>query len=132
MKRRIENVRRWMPVLLMVLVLPAQSLADEEISIDCAKAMGMVELKYCSGEAYRLADEDLNSMWKSVTAGLEKNFKRTLIEAQRAWITFRDRNCEAETFHSQGTTGYMVNYDVCLERMTRHRTEELRTLLEAN
>ena len=74
----------------------------------------------------------MNHTWQTFTNGLEPNFKKFLTEAQRAWITFRDRNCDAETFLSRGGTGYISFYDRCLERMTRHRTEELRALLELN
>ncbi|MBF0401572.1 MAG: DUF1311 domain-containing protein [Magnetococcales bacterium] len=111
---------------------PTQARADANIAIDCAKPMGTVEEKYCTGEAYRAADADLNQSWATFTSGLEPGFKQALIEAQRAWVTYRDRNCDAETFLARGGTGYISFYNLCLERMTRQRTEVLRTLLEPN
>jgi uncharacterized protein YecT (DUF1311 family) len=122
----------WLLFFTSWLLFTAPLLANEEISIDCAKAMGAVELKYCAAQAYRLADEDLNHVWNSFSKDLPAEYKRELVEAQRAWVKFRDSNCNAETFLSRGGTGYIYYYDYCLERMTRYRTEELRNLLEEN
>jgi uncharacterized protein YecT (DUF1311 family) len=48
--------------------------------------------------------------------------------AQRLWIQYRDANCEAEReMYSGGSAASMVRL-ACLEAMTRHRTEELRTM----
>ncbi|MBF0187911.1 MAG: DUF1311 domain-containing protein [Magnetococcales bacterium] len=116
----------------LCLALPSLLRADPPVRIDCEKAYNTVEMKYCAGEALKRADEDLNSSWVLLTRDLDPGFKQSLVAAQRAWITFRDRNCEAETYLSRGGTGYTLFYDICLERMTRQRTEALRTLLEEN
>ena len=132
MNQQSKKVEWLVPLFISTVLFAMQAMADEEISINCSEPKGTTEFKYCAGEAYRYADEDLNDTWKTFTSGLDPAFKKSLTEAQRAWITFRDRHCEAETFQSLGGTAYTAYYDNCLERMTRQRTEELRTLLEPN
>jgi uncharacterized protein YecT (DUF1311 family) len=132
MNRQIKNAGLWTLTLMIGVFFATQSWADEEISIDCAKAMGIAETRYCAAESYRMADEGLNHAWQTFTKDLEPQFKQSLVEAQQTWVLFRNLNCDAETFLSRGGTGYIGFYDNCLERMTRHRTEELRTILEPN
>lgn len=52
--------------------------------------------------------------------------KKELAEAQRAWITFRDRDCSAKyKFWDQGTVRGLV-YTSCRIEHTEQRTSELK------
>ena len=70
-----------------------------------------------------------------VTANLVRPLKpgevpaeETLRNAQRAWIPFRDRACEAESLAARGGTMQNQLYLMCLTRLTTRRTEDLRSL----
>ena len=53
-------------------------------------------------------------------------------DAQRAWIVFRDQACEAESLLARGGTMQPQLFHVCLARLTRQRTEDLRIFGEVN
>jgi uncharacterized protein YecT (DUF1311 family) len=94
----------------------------------------------CAEAAWRLADRELNTIWptiRSVVADTDdridpssKRWSRTVLNAQRAWITFRDANCEAARFMYAGGTNEALAYWACMERMTRERINELNLLVE--
>jgi uncharacterized protein YecT (DUF1311 family) len=49
-----------------------------------------------------------------------------LRDAQRAWIPFRDAACAAEAQIARGGTAMGFVTLLCLDRLTRARTEDLR------
>ena len=55
-----------------------------------------------------------------------------LRDAQRAWITYRDLACAAESTLVRGGSMEPLMYYSCLERETRSRTESLRIFGETN
>ena len=54
-----------------------------------------------------------------------------LRDAQRAWITFRDKTCEAEGFAMRGGTAEPIVVGFCLTRVTRERIGHLYGMLQA-
>jgi uncharacterized protein YecT (DUF1311 family) len=63
----------------------------------CKGAQSQVELNECSAAAYRDADQELNAFYSSVRKKLDQPDVTRLQDAQRAWITYRDKNCEADS-----------------------------------
>jgi len=59
-----------------------------------------------------------------------ENIKK-LSEAQQAWITYRDANCEADkTTYGTGVDGYGASL-LCKKRLTVERIKELRWIYDA-
>ena len=58
--------------------------------------------------------------------GEQEDLKEALREAQRAWIRFRDAECDFRTFSSRMGSIYPTLRAGCLEDLTRARTEQLR------
>jgi uncharacterized protein YecT (DUF1311 family) len=56
---------------------------------------------------------------------------RELVNAQRAWLKYRDANCQLHAVLHVKDTPSTVNSLTCLERMTRERAEEIENLLKA-
>ena len=101
-------------------------------SLNCSQPENTLESNACAQQSYEAADGDLNFTWKSMTRDLDRTVKRNLLQAQRTWIKFRDLHCTAEaSVYAGGSMANMIHLG-CLERMTRNRTEELRTMLESN
>jgi uncharacterized protein YecT (DUF1311 family) len=121
----------------VVLLLPATTRAQEA---NCAEPATQIDMNLCADRAWKLADEDLNlaygfakEMMATIDAGLpsdEQGAAKALTEAQRAWISFRDAGCAAEGFRVRGGSMEPMVVGQCLERVTRARTEELRSLGE--
>jgi uncharacterized protein YecT (DUF1311 family) len=54
-----------------------------------------------------------------------------LREAQRAWITFRDKACEAEGFAMRGGSAEPLLVYGCMRQLTEERTGHLTVMVQA-
>jgi uncharacterized protein YecT (DUF1311 family) len=54
-----------------------------------------------------------------------------LLKAQRAWIDYRDGQCEAEGFQARGGTMEPMLVAGCIANLTDQRTKELKQLEES-
>jgi uncharacterized protein YecT (DUF1311 family) len=125
---------RTIPVLL---ALAAPAAAQE---IDCSQAMAQQDLNICAERDWQEADQGLNAAYGEVVAMMQamdrdlpdylRGAEDALREAQRAWVTFRDANCEAAGFPMRGGSAEALLVYGCLRQMTLDRTEELRRLTE--
>jgi uncharacterized protein YecT (DUF1311 family) len=117
------------------------SVAAEDIcgaSAACDNESSNVEYIGCLSKLAEEQDKTLNQLFGQVKALTEEYDKvgtsapkitPAIRQAQRAWITFRDAQCEAEYDMAQGGTaggGYNAN---CLCTLTYHRNEDLRRFL---
>ncbi|NDG38531.1 MAG: DUF1311 domain-containing protein [Betaproteobacteria bacterium] len=75
----------------------------------------------------KLQDDRLNKAYKALSADLQPARKTQLLEAQRAWIKFRDTNC---SFYADPDGGSMarVSANDCVMRATTERARELEAL----
>lgn len=99
---------------------------------DCTAPATTADMVVCADQAYQAADGDLNHVWRTMRDHLTKDEKSLLLTAQRAWLKYRDANCDFAASPFAGGTIQPVIRLACLETMTRARTEELRTMLEQN
>jgi uncharacterized protein YecT (DUF1311 family) len=67
---------------------------------------------------------------KDLDAG-EKGAEKALLKAQRAWIDYRDGQCEAEGFQARGGTMEPMLVAGCIANLTDQRTKELKQLEES-
>lgn len=100
------------------------------IADDCEDKMTQMELNICAHEEYKKTDKELNVLYNKVTKKLNKKEKATLIKAQLNWIKFRDNHCEIYKLIYDGGSIMPLMYSKCLTELTKHRTEELKTLYE--
>ncbi|MEC4819270.1 MAG: lysozyme inhibitor LprI family protein [Scytonema sp. PMC 1069.18] len=107
-------------------VVLAETLAQK---VNCNKAVTTPELKYCSQLSYQAADKKLNQTYQKIIPTLNSEQRRSLISAQKAWIQFRDNNCNFETYASRGGTGYEIFRNGCLQRLTEQRTKDFENFL---
>ncbi|MGZ8370207.1 MAG: lysozyme inhibitor LprI family protein [Caulobacteraceae bacterium] len=82
---------------------------------------GMIQ---CIGAELAIQDARLNAAYKRVMAGLNTRQKTKLQAAQRAWLAFRDADCESKTDEDWGTLSRITANDCMLSR-TVERTIEL-------
>lgn len=118
------------------------ALAAGEPDVDCADPQTQPEMTYCAGIEYEDADGELNAIWPEVIAeakawdadlgdylkgsGIPSTVD-ALRAAQRAWITYRDAQCELESYEVLGGTAQPMVGSLCLARITRERTEMLKS-----
>lgn len=115
--------------------------ASAEDLPDCIDPQTQMEMTYCAHLDYEEADKDLNALWPSVVAAARQNDEyvgeqaksmgvpttlEALRSAQRAWITFRDSQCEYEAYEVFGGSAQPMVGSLCLARVTRQRIEVLK------
>jgi uncharacterized protein YecT (DUF1311 family) len=123
-----------------VVMMSIPALAQDTPEVDCDKAQTQVEMNYCAHVDWEEADAELNATYKVVRATLaerdsdlepdEVKAGTRLLDAQRAWITYRDAHCEVASFSARGGSMQSMLYSGCLATMTRQRTKELTALTE--
>lgn len=117
----------------------AQDSADD---VDCNNAISQKDMNFCARQAYEAADGDLNAdyqmaidYFRNLDEELTEDLKggeEALRKAQRAWIKYRDLTCEQERYQVRGGTMEPLIFLMCLERLTRARSEDLRIQFEEN
>lgn len=127
-----------------VLVLSAVSaVGQEQPTVDCKNAVTQMDMNICAGQDYDRADVDLNKIYKQAVAAMKAMDKElgeidaayvgaeeALKKAQRAWIGYRDGQCELAGFEARGGSMEPMLVSGCLAELTRKRTAELKQLLE--
>jgi uncharacterized protein YecT (DUF1311 family) len=128
-------------VILSALLLLSATADDP--SIDCDNQRYQVEMNYCAGKDYEVADVALNAQWKLTVATMRERDKTidrgydtqpthydALLAAQRAWLTYRDQHCLNEGFAARGGSMAPMLHSGCMARLTKARTAELQALVE--
>jgi uncharacterized protein YecT (DUF1311 family) len=101
-------------------------------AVDCANANDQATMNQCAGQAFKAADKELNTLYQQVTGRLKDNpdGKKLLVNAQRAWISFRDAECKFSASGVDGGSVYPLIYSDCLTAMTKTRVEALKQYLQ--
>lgn len=122
-------------LLLGALLCPSGLLAQES---DCAEAETQAEMTVCAALDFQDADAALNETYieardhmRALDETLDEDqagAEQALLQAQRAWISFRDLSCAAEgyAYHGGSIEPMVVNF--CLARLSSVRREDLAAL----
>lgn len=95
-------------------------------SPDGQSTAGMVQ---CAAAELEVQDRALNAAYRDLTSDMNPRQKANLVKAQRAWIAFRDADCQARYDPDWGTIS-TINANMCMLRRTVERTIELETFVE--
>ena len=133
-------MRAVVPLLGLLLISAASALAQEPPKVDCANATAQPDLNMCADQEYQAADAELNRTYKrAMTAGQEIDSDlegaevgavEALKKAQRAWIGYRDGQCDLAGFQARGGQAEPMLVSGCLTDLTQKRTAELKEFLE--
>ncbi|AKC08045.1 MULTISPECIES: lysozyme inhibitor LprI family protein [Rhizobium/Agrobacterium group] len=123
-----------------VLLSLAASPAFADDAPDCTSPQTQADMTICAGKDYEKADKQLNAAYQKVRKQLAERDKTAdesgkgavdaLVAAQRAWVAFRDANCDAFGFQARGGTMEPMLVSSCLADMSNKRADELRQLSE--
>jgi uncharacterized protein YecT (DUF1311 family) len=101
-----------------------------------------IGISKCVSEALEDGDRDLNFIYKKLIVYYEKRDKeennetqlsKKLREAQRAWIKFRDAQCEVVGFYYYGSAnGATKRQKLCHLTLTKSRLDELKKFVIYN
>lgn len=97
---------------------------------NCKNPETQMAMNVCSARDYEREDARLNKTYRDLVAKLESAKREKLREVQRAWLSFRDLNCDFQSADYQGGSIYSLVQSSCLTEMTKQRTKDLKATLE--
>jgi uncharacterized protein YecT (DUF1311 family) len=112
-------------------LLFALLLAPAVAAADCGDDATQSELNACAAADYDAADAELNRLYHEMRARLEgaDDTTRLLTLAQRAWIGWRDTECDLASASVAGGSIYPMIRGQCLARLTTARAADFRRYL---
>jgi uncharacterized protein YecT (DUF1311 family) len=122
------------------LTLALQAAGPSPEDPDCAEPLTQTAMNICAAQDFQRADAELNQVWREVralakAADAELNDDDqhghwpTLLEAQRAWLTYRDAHCRLVGYDARGGSLQPLLVAQCRTELTRERTRSMRALL---
>lgn len=128
---------RILAVVMVILGSGASTLARAQ-TMDCDNALTQMQMNACAVADFNQADVDLNAAYARARSAMQlldqkmdgdaEEAELALRNAQRAWITFRDRACLAEGFLMRGGSAEPLLVFGCKARLTEQRAQDLWTL----
>lgn len=125
--------------MIAALFLLAAAPAQEQ---DCGN-LPQQPMNMCLLETFQRTDAELNRQWRVTADDMkaqdreidrpfdkEPGYFETILAAQRAWLTFRDKQCLLESFEMRGGSGAPMMHSLCMDRLTRERIGQLKALVE--
>ena len=122
---------------------------------NCDEPIAQQEMNWCAARNYEKADAELNAQWKKTAAEMKERdvewdasaaacdpgeecdsiddgpgYFDTLLEGQRAWLTFRDAHCASEGYLFRGGSMEPLIVSTCKTKLTEDRTQQLKFLIE--
>ncbi len=98
---------------------------------DCANAGDQATMNRCADEAYRASDARLNDLYRQIRTRLkdDRETTRMLVAAQKAWVAYRDAECNfASSGAAQGSM-YPMTLAGCLDGLTQSRLASFKAYL---
>ena len=114
---------------------PAQ--AAPHAVLNCSTILQQGAMNTCFSQEWKNADDELNRKYQELVARLKAQKTRpeafTLLrDSERAWIAYRDTQCQFETYQSQGGSAHEGAMSMCMTKMTNQRIVLLDAQLECN
>ena len=99
---------------------------------DCAPTATQSELNACTGAAFEAADKTLNTLYSEIRQRLEGDAAtlQLLTLAQRAWVGWRDTECDLEAAGVTGGSIYPMIRGQCLTDLTAARIATFHRFLD--
>ena len=110
---------------------PSHAVAQTVITqnIQCKPNGNNLEMIKCASDEYAIADKKLNQTYQKLISQLSPERKQRLIEAQRAWISFRDKTCRFEASEVLGGSAEPLFLTHCLTKVTQQRVQDFQNYL---
>ncbi|MCY0963799.1 lysozyme inhibitor LprI family protein [Parathalassolituus penaei] len=117
---------------LLWLLLMASS---SSMALDCNNATTTLDMNECAAQEQQVVEARLNEVYRNVMKHLEGNedhypeVRAKLLEGQRAWIKFREADCEAQyILHQDGTMRNLVHIG-CMQSHAEQRIKSLQAFI---
>ena len=111
------------------------------VSAVCANPQTQAEMNQCAAADFASADKALNAVWPKVRGVMQARDKATgkptdgrpgyyaaLLDAQRAWLRYRDGQCQVAGYSMRGGSAEPMVVSGCKAKLTQARVAELKAL----
>ncbi len=118
-------------VALGIIIAAATPAAAAPAADRCLAAAGGVTtaVRACLTREAQQQDARLNAAYRKLAALLEPQVRPRLVDAQRAWLAFRTKDCAFEGARDAGGSDAALAVDQCSLARTRDRAAELERLV---
>jgi uncharacterized protein YecT (DUF1311 family) len=100
---------------------------------ECSSAGTQGALNACFDRTRQSADDELNRIYQDLIERMADQAAGTALrDAERAWISYRDKECAFELHNAEGGSAYPMSFAICVTAKTRARTEELAKVLHCD
>ena len=110
------------------LCLVASSSAALAVDPECQGASPFA-MQACTDKLHAGADAKLNDIYKRLMPMLDYATQGKLVTAERAWIAYRDAQCDYEAARRNGTADPAIESRSCQTELTNERALMLRNQL---
>lgn len=94
-------------------------------TIDCKNASDQATLNQCADLDYQAADKKLNETYSKLLKKVSPQSKPRLQKAERAWVAYREAQCEFLTSSPTPYSAQPMIHLYCLSRLTEAQTKLL-------
>ena len=101
--------------------------------VNCKNPSSQTEMNVCAQREFIIADKKLNAVYKKAMASMRRvdcSGAKILRDAQRAWIAYRNKACEAYGFIARGGRMEIGLVTACETDLTRKRTKDLQDFID--
>lgn len=98
--------------------------------VNCDDAVSTYDMKICESQRYEIQDKRLNDQYAKLMKKNDKQGQSKLKAAQRAWIAYRDAECDYAADSMRGGTLEGLIGLSCMTEKTKTRADELKDYVE--
>jgi uncharacterized protein YecT (DUF1311 family) len=120
---RLEVIMRRMVLSACLVIIAAASTARAQECDRDDDSQQMMNI--CAAADHAAADATLNKTYQDIVGQGDAKTNKLLQAAQRAWIAFRDAECDYSTSDSVGGSIHPMELSQCLTRLTNDRIKQL-------
>jgi uncharacterized protein YecT (DUF1311 family) len=121
-----------------------QAHAAPQFKVDCSDPQSNSEMKFCTEVELKRADAELNEVYQQALTAAREGYRKmhgelgyenmpdseaVLRKAQRAWVAFRDANCDYQYQVYYGGSLAGLSFLACKSDMTKARVHELKAMM---
>lgn len=98
---------------------------------DCDSLTNQNAINQCISNEYKSSDAELNKLYKEISTRLKDNADtlKALRTSQRAWIGFRDAECDFAAINTQGGSIHAMLITSCRNELTQARIKDFNNYL---
>jgi uncharacterized protein YecT (DUF1311 family) len=127
-------------LLLLTLIVNVSCLAQNDEEIDCAQVTISAQYDDCVKKNTLESNRQLEQLISRFEIHIGKSYQadqqlgraliKTVLESQKAWISYRDKHCKIIAFEiEEGTAAYITTINSCAIELNEERMAQLSQLL---